>query len=113
VSNRPTFVGRTWRPTSGARYLLERIAETEPGGSTPASATYRVTVFTPDAEFTATATLRDDGTFDVPATGAPTELHDGLVMQARLIARGAAKRREDGLGAWPSRVLRWRGPGRG
>ena len=109
------------RPTSGARYLLERIAETEPPGDpatpeqlgTPASATYRATIFTPDAEFSATATLRDDGSFDVPATGAPTELHDGLVMQARLIARGAAKRREDGLGAWPSRVLRWRGPGRG
>jgi len=95
------------RPTSGARYLLERLADEG------ATATYRTSIFTPDAEFSVTATLRDDGTFEMPATGASTDLHDGLAMQARLIARGAAKRREDGLGAWPTRVLRWRGPGRG
>ncbi|MBA2538887.1 MAG: hypothetical protein H0V17_04565 [Deltaproteobacteria bacterium] len=101
------------RPATGARFLLERLAEHEADAGALATATYRATVFTPDAEFTATATLRDDGTFELPATGAPEDLHDGLSMQARLIARGAAKRREDGLGAWPTRVLRWRGPGRG
>ena len=49
----------------------------------------------------------------VRPTGAAPELDAMLAMQARLIARGAAKRREDGLPPWPARVLRWRGPGRG
>lgn len=95
------------RPSAGARFLLERVGE---AGD---RATYRATIFTPDAEFSATAELRDDGTFELPATGAGAELHDHLAMQARLLARGAAKRRDDGLPAWPARVLRWRGPGRG
>ncbi|MBX3158389.1 MAG: hypothetical protein KF773_20635 [Deltaproteobacteria bacterium] len=95
------------RPTEGARFLLER--ERDDG----ARATYRAAIYTPDAEFAATATVADDGTFELAPTGAPEELHDMLAMQARLLARGAAKRREDGLPAWPARVLRWRGPGRG
>jgi hypothetical protein len=97
----------TLHPTSGARFLLERTADHG------ATATYRAAIYTPDAELATTATLSDDGTFELGETGAPPELHEALAMQARLIARGAAKRREDGLGAWPSRVLRWRGPGRG
>lgn len=95
------------RPTAGARFLLERTAESGD------HATYRAVIYTPDAEFSSTAELRDDGTFDLPATGAPGELHDDLAMQAKLLARGVKKRREDGLPAWPPRVLRWRGPGRG
>jgi hypothetical protein len=95
------------RPTTGARFLLERVAESGD------RATYRAVIFTPDAEFSSTAELREDGTFDVPSTGAPEDLQDALVMQARLLARGTKKRREDGLPAWPNRVLRWRGPGRG
>jgi hypothetical protein len=69
-------------------------------------------VYTPDAEFAAIATLADDGTISVTPSHAPAELHAMLEMQARLLARGAAKRRDDGLPAWPSRLLRWRGPGR-
>jgi len=95
------------RPTSGARFLLERIAE---AGD---RATYRAAIYTPDAEFSSTATLVEDGTFELPPTGASEELQEDLAMQARLLARGASKRREDGLPTWPPRVLRWRGPGRG
>ncbi len=95
------------RPTAGARFLLERIAD---AGD---HATYRAAIYTPEAEFSSTAVLRDDGTFEVPPTGASEDLQDDLVMQARLLARGVAKRREEGLPAWPVRVLRWRGPGRG
>jgi len=95
------------RPTAGARFLLERIAD---AGD---RATYRAVIFTPDAEFSATAELREDGTFELPSTGASQDLQDDLAMQARLLARGTKKRREEGMPAWPNRVLRWRGPGRG
>jgi hypothetical protein len=95
-------------PTEGARFLLERASDDG------ARATYRAIIYTPDAEHATTATLADDGTAELAApTGAPQELDDMLVMQARLVARGAAKRREDGLPAWPARLMRWRGPGRG
>jgi hypothetical protein len=94
------------RPSAGARFLLERTSDDGP------RATYHAVIYTPDAEFAATATLVDDGTFTVTPSAAPAELHEMLEMHARLLARGAAKRREDGLPAWPARLLRWRGPGR-
>ena len=93
------------RPTAGARYLLE--LERVDG----AQAVYRTTIFTPDAEYSGTATLGEDGSVSVTPTGSP--LDDTLVMLARLTARGAPKRKEDGLPTWPQRLLRWRGPGRG
>lgn len=96
------------RPTSGARFLLERTSP-EIG----AHATYAATIFTPDAEHRSIAKLADDGSVELTATGADPKLDEMLAMQARLVARGAAKRREDGLAPWPARVLRWRGPGRG
>ncbi len=95
------------RPTAGARFLLERVSD---AGD---RAAYRAVIYTPDAEFSSNAELREDGTFEVPSTGAPQELQDALAMQARLLARGVVKRRAEGLPAWPARVLRWRGPGRG
>ncbi len=91
------------RPTAGARYLLERTS-----ADAGAQATYRVAIITPDAELTSTATLFDDGTVELAPTGAPAELEARLAMFAKLTARGAAKRREDGLPPWPARVLRWR-----
>jgi len=93
------------RPSTGARFLLElqRVEGTR--------ATYRAVIFTPDGEFSSTATLDEDGTVDLAPT--ESELHDTLAMLCKLTARGAGKRREDGLPAWPQRVLRWRGPGRG
>jgi len=44
---------------------------------------------------------------------APAELVEVMQMLAKLTARGAAKKREDGFPPWPARVTRWRGPGRG
>jgi hypothetical protein len=94
-------------PTEGARFLLER--EQDHG----ASARYRAAIFTPQETYEGAATLRDDGTFEIEAPGAPEELFSTLQMLAKLTARSAAKKREDGLPPWPARVLRWRGPGRG
>ena len=95
------------KPTAGARFLLER--EQDLG----ARAVYRVAIDTPDARYEGRATLGEDGSVEVSALGAPGELESTLAMLAKLTARGAAKKREDGLVPWPQRVLRWRGPGRG
>jgi hypothetical protein len=102
------------RPTEGARFLLERVSDT---GST---AIYRAVIYTPTATYEATATLTDDGTAALStllgppeAPAASDDLLATLTMLARLTARSAAKKREDGLPPWPARVLRWRGPGRG
>ena len=94
-------------PTAGARFLLERVAEHGAG------ATYRATIYTPDAEYATTLELAEDGSVggDV-AAGAPADLAQMLTRIASLTARGATKRRADGLAAWPPRILRWRGPGR-
>ena len=89
-------------PTSGARFLLERIREDG------ARATYRVSIYTPDAAYASTAILADDGTIELAPTGAPGELDATLATFAKLTARGAAQRKEDGLPPWPARVLRWR-----
>ena len=76
-------------------------------------ARYRAAIYTPDATYEGHATMCDDGSFQVDAPGAPEELFSTLQMLAKLTARSAAKKREDGLPPWPARVLRWRGPGRG
>jgi hypothetical protein len=89
-------------PASGARFLLERLTEDGP------RATYRASIYTPEAAYSSTAVLADDGTVELPPTGAPGDLDDMLAMFAKLTARGAAKRREDGHPPWPARVLRWR-----
>ena len=96
-------------PTAGARFLLELESQSDDG----ARATYRAAIYTPDSEYATSATLVDDGTVEMAHTGAEATLHGTLVMLARLTARGATKRREDGLPIWPQRLLRWRGPGRG
>ena len=95
-------------PTEGARFLLEREQE-EQGGT---RAVYRATIYTPAATYDGTALLADDGTISV-TTKAPEELRATLEMLAKLTARSANKKREDGLAPWPARILRWRGPGRG
>ena len=94
-------------PTEGARFLLER--QTDEG----ARARYRAVIYTPDATYEGHATLCADGTASVDMAAAPEELSSTLHMLAKLTARGAAKKQEDGLPPWPARVLRWRGPGRG
>jgi hypothetical protein len=87
--------------------LLERIEE-DAGG-----AKYRATIFTPEATYVGTAQLAEDGGATVVVGGASAELVDVMQMLAKLTARSAAKKREDGFPPWPARVMRWRGPGRG
>jgi hypothetical protein len=122
---------RNLRPTEGARFLLERQVDSTPiptsdvaidvtdppVGSTEASesvapttrATYRASIYTPDAEFSTTATLAEDGTVQLAAaTGAPGDLDKRLENIAKLVARDAPKRRDDGLAVWPARIMRWR-----
>lgn len=94
-------------PTEGARFLFERARDDGP------TAIYRAVIYTPTSTYEGSATLSDDGTVSVSAAGAPEELLATLAMFAKLTARSAAKKREDGLPPWPARVLRWRGPGRG
>lgn len=94
---------RDLHPTDGARYLLERD-----GAGDGARARYRATIYTPDAEFATTATLGDDGSVELGPSGAPDELHARLLGLARLVARDAARLGDDGLPAWPQRILRWR-----
>ena len=96
-------------PTEGARYVLERQRELDGG----AGAAYRALIYTPETTFEGTATLRDDGSVEISPTGAGAALESTLAMFAKLTARAAAKKREEGLPAWPARVTRWRGPGRG
>ena len=103
----PTSVSDSLTPSDGARFLLER--EQDAG----AQATYRAAIYTPNATYEGRATLHDDGRADVAVKDAPDELCSMLLMLAKLTARSAAKKREDGLPPWPARVLRWRGPGRG
>ena len=90
------------KPTAGARFLLERSSDEG------VRAVYRVAIDTPEARYEGTATLGDDGSVDLASIGAPGELESTLHMLAKLTARGAAKKREDGLPAWPQRILRWR-----
>ena len=97
-------MNRDLHPTDGARYLLELDSELDGGRG----ARYRVAIYTPDAAFTAAATLGDDGSAALEPTGAPDELHARLATIARLVARDAAKLRADGMPPWPSRILRWR-----
>ena len=92
------------RPTAGARFALER--QRDDG----ATAHYAAAIATPDGVYRAIAILHDDGTVELEPTGATPELDRQLAIIAKLTARSAAKKREDGLPAWPARVQRWRGP---
>ena len=93
-------------PTEGARFLFERASQDDAG------ARYAVAVYTPSATFEGSAQLGFDGGV-VLAIDAPAELVGAAEMFGKLVARAAAKLLDDGMPPWPSRVLRWRGPGRG
>ena len=120
---------RNLRPTEGARFILERpttsvLAVTPARDAVDAAtdeiadldakpaatiATYHAAIYTPDAEFATTITLGEDGTVALAAaSGAPAELDERLKNIAKLVARDAPKRRDDGLAVWPSRIMRWR-----
>ena len=102
----PTSVNDA-RLQAGARFTLTRTAD---HGS---RADYAVLVETVEGRHTGSAVLVDDGTATVESPGLPEELLATLQMIAKLVARSAPKKREDGLPPWPQRVSRWRGPGRG
>ena len=95
-------MSRNLHPSEGARFLLERTSDDG------ARATYKASIYTPTSVFTVTAQLSDDGSAVVPPAGAPEDLDERLVIVAKLIARDATKRRDDGLVVWPARILRWR-----
>ena len=92
---------------AGARFTLTRTAD---HGD---RAEYAVLVETVDARYTGHAALVEDGTATVESPGLSKEHLATLQMIAKLVARSAPKKREDGLPPWPQRVSRWRGPGRG
>jgi len=95
-------------PTAGARYVLERVSAAE------RSARYRGRVVTSETSFEYEVELRaGEDPVLTAITAAPAGLEKTLAMIARLTARGADKRAEDGLPPWPQRITRWRGPGRG
>jgi hypothetical protein len=96
---------RDLHPSDGARFLLERADGDDGGGAT---VRYRAVIYTPDAEFAAEAVLGDDGSVELGATGAPDDLHARLIAMAKLVARDAARLRDDGMPPWPRRILRWR-----
>jgi hypothetical protein len=97
------------RPTAGARFRLVLA------GVDGARARYDAAVLTPDAEHAYALELEPGAEPGVRAVGAaaPAPLEAALTMIARLTARGAVKRAEDGLPPWPPSLLRWKGPGRG
>lgn len=97
---------RDLTPREGARFLFE--LERDEG----ARARYRVAVYTASTVHEGAATLGDDGSVTLELE-APDDLVSAAHALAKLTARAAAKKREDGLPPWPPRVLRWRGPGRG
>lgn len=96
-------MSRNLHPSEGARFILERA--TDAGDR----ATYKASIYTPDAVFATTASLAEDGTaaLDAPAN-APGDLDERLTILAKLVARDAPKRRDDGLVVWPARIMRWR-----
>ncbi len=97
----PTSENSELTPEAGARFLLELDSAAD-----AASAAYRVAIYTPADVYEGTATLDEEGGVEL-AIDAPAALVERLEMFAKLTARGAAKRREDGLPPWPARVLRW------
>ncbi len=99
-------------PAHGARFVLERIGAPADDAS---SAPYAAAVITHDARADYDAMLGDDGAVSLSPRGARAsdEHEQMLAMIAKLVARGAPARRADGLPAWPARITRWRGPGRG
>jgi hypothetical protein len=98
-------------PRDGARFLLERV-ET---GADDSWAVYRASIFTPDARFYSTARITSAGGLErtVHGSAAPAPLEQTLDNLSRSLGRAAGRKLEEQLPAWPHRVLRWRGPGRG
>jgi hypothetical protein len=99
------------RPSEGARFLLE-LEHTGDDGKT---ARYRAWIFVPTMAwgYRVEVSVAADPVVTADGQTAPEELERALTMQARLVTRSAPGRAEEGQPAWPPRILRWRGPGRG
>lgn len=107
-------------PSAGARYTLERRSQSEAaegaasgaaaGAAVGSSARYDATIATPAITYRAELTLRDDGEVTLAFVGdkAPEAFEKALAMFAKLTARSAPARREEGVPVWPARVTRWR-----
>lgn len=100
-------------PSAGARYTLERRSQSEPtegAGPAGSSARYEATIATPAATYRAELTLRDDGEVTLAFIGdaPPESFEKALAMFAKLTARSAPARRDEGVPVWPARVTRWR-----
>lgn len=91
-------------PQSGTRFLFER---SEDAGD---RASYKAAILTPDTRIDYTAALDEAGgaTLEPVGDAAAPELEKKLENIAIVIARGAKKKRADGLAPWPHRVTRWR-----
>jgi hypothetical protein len=96
-------------PEAGARFSLEREAIDADGEG----ARYKGGIHLPDASYAYGLALKSDGSALLEGGGRCAEHEERLVDLAKSLARGAARRREEGLAMWPERQVRWRGPGRG
>ncbi len=107
----------TLHPSEGARFLLERVFQSED----QSQAHYRAVIFTPEIRVEYRARMSIDGQVQLEESAplsddeatAVAPWQKTLVTLGRLLARSAAKKRADALPPWPARMLRWRGPGRG
>lgn len=97
-------------PSAGARYTLERRSQSEPSEGGGSSARYEATIATPAITYRAELTLRDDGEVTLAFIGdaPPESFEKALAMFAKLTARSAPARRDEGVPVWPARVTRWR-----
>jgi hypothetical protein len=91
------------RPERGVRFRFDR--ERDEGDA----AHYGVTIALPEREWGGVAILTDAGVVNLQID-APDDLRAMAEMFAKLVARGAAQRRTDGLVVWPARIIRWREP---
>lgn len=100
-------------PSEGLRLLLERQSVSD----NAAQAKYRGSIYTPSEVFRFNSELYQSGEVEmspeVPGNTASDEQVEKLLRIAKSTARAAKRKVEEGLPPWPSRVLRWRGPGRG
>ena len=106
IGSRPISVSER-RPRSRGRAASCSSASAIDG----ATATYRAAIFTADATYDGRATLARTARVDVELGRArrAARARDDSRSSSRAAPRSA---RDDGLPAWPARVLRWRGPGR-
>lgn len=107
----PGQVVTSLNPTEGVRLLLE-VDEVADDGE---SAQYLASIHTVNESFAYKVELHMDGTAKLTAVAESASAVDeqNLNKLAKSTARAAKRKLAENLPAWPPRVLRWRGPGRG